>query len=568
MMTNAVLSILDSCFKELSNIESISRINPQPGYIESWRIETEIPYHTFQKEADLILSFPSTFPVTPPKLLLGEKFYNETKYLPHVNEDRSICLFDEAFTFIDTERPFEIIHECLKKAKYILQQGLEKKNTNEFSEEIRAYWIHNYHDKDRVSRKYVSLLNADIETSKIVKLLEIVPSRNRATQYFITDSSDCEFILYLEEKGYKFKEFDAIYLDKFDLKNTPPYDYTNISFLDSISPLNRKMFKKYVNRSIFPHVFFTIGDKILGFNINSLKTNRDGFRKSVLTPSKVMETFQKNDYLTRIIVDKYDSNRIERRTSGLQNEKFRFLIVGLGSIGSNLAYFLNAMNYPSFTFVDNELFSIDNIGRHFLGFEATQYNKAEALKYHFKDIRPDQKIITKSDSIQDILSKDVTIFNENDFAFLCIGNQNIECYIVELINSKRITTPTFILWVEPFLIGGHCIFIHPNKPISKEHLFNKQNYKYHVISDQSYEDKIDVLLMREAGCQTTYVPYSANHITLFLSQIYYYIDNQIKNKLEESYIVRWTGDLDLASNLGVSINSGLAKKYNVEKIQL
>lgn len=567
MTREVVQSILEDCFRELSKIESVSKFNTQNGFIESWEIRIEIPYSTFQKEADLIISFPFTFPITPPKLFLEEVVYDETKYLPHVNFDRSICLFDESFTSIDAKRPFEIITECIKKAKSVLQLGLEQNNTNDFSEEIQAYWVHKYHKKDNISREYLSLLAGGVETSKTVKLLEIIPSKNRVTKYFLVESSDCEFILHLEEKGYKFKEFEALYLDDFDLKMSPPYDYTNISFLESLTPLNRKIFNKYINNNLLPHVFFSKSDKILGFRIAPLNINLKGFRQGVLTPSEVMKTFQRNDYLYRINVEKYNPDRIEKRTSGFQYDKFKFLLVGLGSIGSNLAYFLNAINYPSFTFVDNDSLSIDNIGRHFLGFEAVRYNKAEVLRYHFKDIRPDQNIVTKNASIQSILIKDTSIFNDNDFAFLCIGNQNVENYIIDLINSKKITTPTFILWVEPFLLGGHCVFIHPNKPISKDQLFKNQNYRYNVISDKSYDEKKEMFLMREAGCQTSYMPYSANHIILFLSQVYCHIDSQIKSQKEESFIIRWTGDLDLANSLGVVVDNELAKKYNVEQIQ-
>ena len=561
-------SILDYCFGKLSKTENVSRTNILTGYVESWLIETEVPYDTFLKEVDLIINFPFEFPVIPPKVFLEKDFYDETKYLPHVNEDRSICLFDDAFTYVDTEHPFNIITECLKKAKNILQIGLEKKNIKDFSEEIQAYWAHSYHDKDVVSTEYVSLLDNNIIQSRRVKLLEITPSYNYVFKYFLTESPNCEFIQYLEENKYKTIEYEALYLNKFNLRETPPYNYSNIDFLNSLTTLDRREFDNYINNSSSPHVFFLQNDKILGFRIPPLNIKRNGFRLGSLTPSKVMQTFQKNDYLARVLVSKYNSKRIEKRTSGVQNVMFRFIIVGLGSIGSNLTYFLNAINYPSFTFVDNDVLTIDNIGRHLLGFDAVYKNKAKALRNHLKNIRPDQNIVAKDTSILTILAKDLELFNNNDFAFICIGNRNVEDHILDLLNSKKIIVPTFILWVEPFLIGGHCVFIHPDNPISKEQLFNKHKYKYNVISEKSYNEKKEIFLMKEAGCQTSYIPYSANHITLFLSQIYCYINDQIKSSSNDSFLIRWAGNLEFANSLGVLINVDTEIKYNVQKIKL
>lgn len=226
------------------------------------------------------------------------------------------------------------------------------------------------------------------------------------------------------------------------------------------------------------------------------------------------------------------------------SKKHSICICGLGSVVSNLLFFLNSLNYPKFKLIDNDMLTIDNIGRHLLGFSSMNFPKSEALKQYLHDIRPDQTVYTRSQSIEAVIKTDVGFINDTDYIFLAIGNQNVENYIFRLQTEKTIIPPIFMLWVEPYALGGHCVYIHPNDMIDVNTLYdNSMFYLYNIISNEEYKAINPVLSKQEAGCSTVYTPYSGNDIVTFLSAIFPYIRNVVQSGSTKSFALQWVGDL-------------------------
>ncbi|MGX7835722.1 E2/UBC family protein, partial [Campylobacter fetus subsp. venerealis] len=90
------------------------------------------------------------FPISIPVIYLSEDDYKSIKYIPHVDDRRNICLFDQENLKLDTSRPTEIVRICLKKAARIISDGINGVNTSDFRDEVVAYWTNVYHTSDRV----------------------------------------------------------------------------------------------------------------------------------------------------------------------------------------------------------------------------------------------------------------------------------------------------------------------------------------------------------------------------------------------------------------------------------
>src|SRR5690606_1258972 len=111
--------------------------------------------------------------------------------------------------------------------------------------------------------------------------------------------------------------------------------------------------------------------------------------------------------------------------------------------------------------------------------------------------------------------KEPAFINESDYIFIAIGESNIESWLADAVNKGLIIKPIFFVWVEPYLLGGHCIFITPENN-NYESYFDKNGFfKFNVIGD--YKNKN--LSLKEAGCQSNYTPYSSNNIQLFLGHL-------------------------------------------------
>lgn len=319
------------------------------------------------------------------------------------------------------------------------------------------------------------------------------------------------------------------------------------------------MFKKYINsKTVEKYIFFSAQTStkpiLLGWKHKILNVKRNGFRSGSLTFFSVLSKYQKRDKIERILVNEYTNNRIENRTSGIVRKKYTFLIAGLGSIGSNLIYFLNGLNYPNFKLIDDDVLKIENIGRHLLGINNINSFKADALKAYIKNIRPDQDVSIKISKLESIVMNNIEYINDCSYAFIAIGNQNVENFLLKAQNEDKINIPMFFLWVEPYAIGGHCIFLYPNDKITLNDLYERHLYRFNIIASDEYFNSNPILSKQEAGCQASYTPYSSNDVILFLSAIYKWMNDIVQDDIKCSMAIQWTGNLNFAKELGLKIN--------------
>jgi hypothetical protein len=562
-----VTEILDEIYSKLSCFESIDRTVigkdiPKGDYKELWKIKTEIEVGTFQKEIDLLIAFEEFFPLTIPRIYLSKESFDEINPIPHVDKNRFICTFHTDSLFLDTSNPLGIVRESLQRAKDIIKDGLNGTNRNDFKEELSAYWTDS-NESDII--QYLSLISDFPKETALLKIRKLNPAYNFIQYLVYKDKNDSEtkkILDFLLAKGYKGLESDVLFLSDYKISPQPPFPKNNEDILNSINS-SLAAFKNYINSKTYEkHVFFLAETStkpiLLGWKHKMLNTKRNGFRQDSLTAFSVLSKCQKNDKIERIFVNEYSNNRIENRTNGIIREKYTFLVAGLGSIGSNLIYFLNGLNYPNFKLIDNDALKIENIGRHLLGMNYINSFKTEALKAYIKNIRPDQDISIKTSKLEAIIINSPDYFNDCSYAFIAIGNQNIENFLLKKQNDGEIKVPMFFLWVEPYAIGGHCLFLHPDDRVTINDLYKEHLYRFNIIDTSEYINGNPVLSKQEAGCQTSYTPYSGNDVILFLSTIYKWMNDIIRKNTKRSMAVQWTGNLDFAKELGLTINKHYA----------
>ena len=233
----------------------------------------------------------------------------------------------------------------------------------------------------------------------------------------------------------------------------------------------------------------------------------------------------------------------------------KFLIAGLGSVGSNLVHFLNGNNNTSFTLVDNETLTVDNIGRHLLGYRYVNQFKACALVDYLRSIRPEQKNKFGITSIQKYIGGNFQKLSEYTALFLCIGDTMTEEYIIDAINKGELTIPVFILWLEPFGAAGHMVYINPDslhRPLSINDPQTKL-YIHNVINEAEYKIQDNHFTKRDAGCNGVYALYSDNDVLLMLSA-FYPIINQLLAEPAESKCYRGVGNIKRIVQKGISAN--------------
>ena len=524
------------------------------GYKEVWEVNSEILDSQCNEVKDFTfyICFSKEFPLEIPKIFLSNEDYKKIKYIPHVDTKRLICTYDNKIVKVNPDFPSEIVEICFNRACKIIEDGISGNYKDEFEQEFIAYWEDKYSDKDNVTSNCLSIISDD---SQLSTQIPIIFFQNSLRGYDIVihsnDQTSEQFKEFLLTYKIKFEETDAFFIKEIDI-NAPPFNYTNKEIIKKINSSTTLLdsFKKYINKSPkFPFVVFkkviNNSPQFFAWRHNAINTSRNGFRPGKISPFFALSSFQSAENISRFKFDNITPGRLEKRTTGFiedKKNKYTFTIAGLGSIGSNLLYFLNSLKVNEFKLIDPDILVIENIQRHLLGLSDVKFHKTVALKGHLQWKNPLLKVSTRELSIIDVLENEPKFINESDYLFISIGNENIEEYIGDSIQNYLLQVPTFFIWVEPYLCGGHLVYVNPKDCRNYSNFFKDGLFKYNIIDKEEYIKGNELLSMREAGCQSSFTPYSETNVILFLSRIYPIIYKIISENIDKSSSYTWIGD--------------------------
>ncbi len=530
-----------------------------PEFLDIWEITTEI---LDKRDKILIIRFHiaffSDFPLSFPKILLSKEDFDKIKYIPHLQVDRLICIFQNN-SEPNILLPEKVVEEAIRRAKNILEKGIKGENDKDYEEEFEAYWSSNYSKKDVVNKSFLLLNEKPLKQDFDLISLEKPINKFR---YIIHQNENValNFKAYLKDQNIKYTETTGCLIPSLDILEKPPFNKTNREVFHAIEKLSTEDSQKYIsfindnNESklfLFPKIIDS-DIRYFGWFHSQPKSNIKGFRHKSLSNYKVLSTFQSTAQINRIMPQIYTKQRLIKRSSGDINQNItkKFVIAGVGSIGSNLIHYLNSTQDVEFKLIDTDSLELENIGRHYLGFNYLNWEKTKALKDFLTNSSPIQKVETREKSIVQVVNDESKFINESDFLFVAIGESNIESWIANAIGNGLIIKPAFFIWVEPYLLGGHCIYINPKNNNYTSYFPKDELFKFNIIGD--YKNK--TLSLKEAGCQSNYTPYSSNNIQLFLGNLYSKISEIIDSDDTESKSFTWIGDKTIAKKLKIELS--------------
>ncbi|MGO4904110.1 E2/UBC family protein [Flavobacterium sp. W20_MBD1_R3] len=527
-----------------------------------WEIKTEITLNDKCFDVKLFLSFPNDFPLVAPKIFISNESYEILKYIPHINEDLSICIFDEGLNLIlPKNNVVEFIELMISKAKKIIRESEDvvyKKE--EFKREFKAYWELSY-SKDDMPQKLGFHSIPYYSTNKIIGIKFTNLLLSEYEYYICNDENDLEKIKkFADNYKCQYKEVGILIIE--NNFEEPPFE---ITFTESLTIIkkdinNYSKFKELCRNNDFDCVLVIFvnnsnsTNEYYGWtykNIQLLDRKNGGYRNLKSKIDYLSHHIYKNKYVTRLTFDSINPNRLQLRTTGYIEIQKSITISGLGSVGSNLIFFLKNLPINNFKLIDIERLSSENIKRHLSGFSFLKYNKVDAIKNEIKNSNPLIDVDTRIESVISIIQDEVTFINDCDYHIVAIGKTLIEEYIIKSIIEQKLTKPTFIFWVEPFLASGQMLFIMPSDAEKALNLIRNKNYEYSVLSN--IENQQDKTYLVEGSCQTGYFPYSSSYLIQFISSIFPYLKEHITNNDHKSMVYSWIGDKELLSSKGLVI---------------
>ena len=278
-----------------------------------------------------------------------------------------------------------------------------------------------------------------------------------------------------------------------------------------------------------------------------------GFRPGKASPS-VYEQQTAALEITRYPVERLDADRLQRRIGnfGSTMKDKRICIVGVGSIGSNLAFELAKSGVEDLVLIDPENLKPENVARHLCGMSQTGLPKVEAAKKRIEQHLPHLSLETHAKSLYQILMENPDIVLRSNLIISATGNTAAERRLNELQHDFSDSPPIVYTWIEPFGVAAHAILIMPGPSDGCFEccLSDDLSYKFSVGQFQRGEGTI-----QEGGCQTTFTPYfSVDTCETSLLAARAAISWSEKKASQSTRFV-WLGDLEILNSMHVPLNS-------------
>ncbi len=545
----------DSIEKAIDDISKIYKVEEKEKNL-IYYVNVDIKINKRFQEFKFIIYF-KDFPLSIPKIYIVPGDLYRLKGIPHISPNGFVCTYDQTVITI-MERPIEILELCIKKAKKIIKDGIEKKNKKDFEDEFIAYW----EGENYEIIPTISTIDYTVENIYNPKFYYLKKPYSNFKGLLVYGEENSRLI-----DAYVRKNFDPVECSIFYVGELPSSEClmvnTNLESLEFIKKYKKDLkdeLEKYINSCNIPIILFKKKIKNNNFYlgwiyttlINRKRNDPEYIGNYEILTSKFYKGFSK---VERLKIEVFTKERIYRRSAGLSSKeinKINIGLVGLGSIGSNLIPFIKPLNINKILLVDKDLLSIENIGRHFLGMNYVGVNKAKAIKDYLEKINPYYNILIKEKSLADVITNNPHSLNISDVIIISIGDTNSEIFADMALKSKILKKPLLFIWVEPYLAGGHCVYVIPESKTNLKDLFEENYFTNNIISKEDYRKNL--FNEREAGCQTTFTPYSLTNIMSFLSSIYPKILDIINGKINKGVIYTWIGDTKFLKDTGIRLS--------------
>lgn len=495
-----------------------------------------------------ILAIPDSFPDKLPEIYLSKKDHSAIAPIPHVHNNRLVCTRDPNIVSINEEKPGEAVKELLEIAtEEIINTGIRKENMEHFVDEFLAYW------NDGVKLRILSLIKPreSIEKLKIVQLKkEFLQCKYILVQ---SEKEAHDWLSPLEIEIDSSFTVESLYLP-LESPILPPQktlDYYKIVKQAGDNGLSAvKEYFRQRESDVF--IFFSFplrGERILAGWKQAIPKSIAGFR-----PWKIPFDLRfRKSTIKKIRVERIDKDRLFKRGgTGIRPSvsDSAVAVVGCGSLGSSLTISLSKTGISKFLLVDEECIEVENVARHECGFveAGLRIPKSLAMKERITKHFPYIHCENYDDDILSLLRKEESMLNSYDLVVVAIANLSVERRLNTLLRQGIITSPLLFLWLEPFGVAGHILFIHPEKGGCYQCcLEGSGEFRYCVA--KANQD----LFKTEAGCQSTFVQYSNLDMEHFMIVATKKIVAFLEGPPPSSILHTWLGDLSLFETLGYKI---------------
>lgn len=214
------------------------------------------------------------------------------------------------------------------------------------------------------------------------------------------------------------------------------------------------------------------------------------------------------------------------------------LLLGCGSVGSEVAEMVVSSGFINITLIDNDIIKYENGFRNASGFwnlnNLNEIPKTKNLQSFLQYILPDVNCKTFEKDVISAIKSRLIKLDDFDYIICCTGNSIVDKYINDYLYIHNIKTKVIYAWLEPYGIAEHILTVNTDKKGCFECYLKSPNSI--VLADTNIEYKI-----RNNVCCGSFTPYgriSTMKIATQVSEIILYDAENIKPIINKHFVFK------------------------------
>ena len=198
---------------------------------------------------------------------------------------------------------------------------------------------------------------------------------------------------------------------------------------------------------------------------------------------------------------------VPRGGGSLDLGKKSVLLVGCGSVGSELAVRLTSAGVGRLTVSDPDTFSEENLYRHVLSVKDIGRLKTVALAREMDLRHPWAEVNSWCKRLEEL--RDSVLLQRFDLVVIAIGSPTVERLFAEYCRQEDVGVPVINCWLEGYGIGGHAILVMPGaKGCWHCAYVDPKTLRRGLTSNLNFLKPGQVAMRNHGGCGTQFLPYS------------------------------------------------------------
>lgn len=433
-----------------------------------------MPFDHLDTRFDLRVVLPQGFPWQRPRVYCPEKF--EFGEYPHIEKDGAFCLYPSG-TEHDPKNPRGLVWDAIKEATRLVVASFDDAFLDGFTTEFAAYW-----GRSEGGIQLVSLLSPG-GRSRAVTLWRsssrcYLADNERSLKRwlrnrFADDTEDLEFntathvVLKRLIRPTEYPKSGAAVLRI--VKSLAPGAVDLL--LSAAEQAERTFIVSFEGPTDDGPVFFAVEVKPPTRQGMPIERQPDmlqkGFRPGRVPPHVRLQRQLGGNAVGRHDVLRADASWIHGRDNPKVSPLFakRVLMIGAGSLGSEVAQLLAKSGIGAISIIDPEILDFANVGRHALGVSEVGSWKAKALAERLRRGYPHMRSLEHfEEQWQDLHDRQPDFFHNVDLIVSTAGSWLVEGRLNQVAREDSNFPPVLYGWAEPFAVAGHAVLINQNGP--------------------------------------------------------------------------------------------------------